>query len=232
MFEVIESNEKVERIRFNGAVYRRYPGAKGLSDRTYFRPSHADKQRGCSFLHRDVWIAHNGPIPDGWEVHHRDKNPLNNDPSNLEATPRDEHARDHRTDNRERGARYWASLGPDILRQRAEAAAAWHRSPEGRAWHSQHAKQISANMAMADCVCENCGAGYQTKVAYVKRSRACSNNCKSALRRKSGKDLETRVCPCGQGFTVNRYLPQRTCSRACSNRYTPRGFVAGLQPDR
>lgn len=45
-----------------------------------------------SLLHRDVWTHHNGPIPDGWDVHHRDHDKTNNDPANLEALPKDEHA--------------------------------------------------------------------------------------------------------------------------------------------
>jgi len=34
---------------------------------------------------------HVGPIPDGWEVHHRDRDPSNNDLANLECLPPAEH---------------------------------------------------------------------------------------------------------------------------------------------
>lgn len=33
--------------------------------------------------HRYIWELHNGPIPDGYEVHHKDLNTHNNDISNL-----------------------------------------------------------------------------------------------------------------------------------------------------
>ncbi len=35
------------------------------------------------YQHRFVWEQHNGPIPEGYYVHHVDGNPKNNDISNL-----------------------------------------------------------------------------------------------------------------------------------------------------
>ncbi|WP_179090910.1 HNH endonuclease [Burkholderia pseudomallei] len=35
------------------------------------------------FLHRIAWVLHNGPVPDGFEIDHRDGNPLNNALTNL-----------------------------------------------------------------------------------------------------------------------------------------------------
>lgn len=46
-----------------------------------------------TLMHRDVWEFHNGPIPDGYDVHHRDENKLNNDIGNLECLPKSEHTR-------------------------------------------------------------------------------------------------------------------------------------------
>ncbi len=45
---------------------------------------------------RLTWISVNGPIPDGCLVHHRDRNPLNDDIANLEAMTRAEHLAEHR----------------------------------------------------------------------------------------------------------------------------------------
>lgn len=44
-------------------------------------------------LHRYVWEKHNGPIPDGYDIHHIDWNKLNNDISNLELISHSEHSR-------------------------------------------------------------------------------------------------------------------------------------------
>lgn len=50
--------------------------------------------------HRWVWEQANGPIPDGHHIHHRDHNPLNNDPGNLQLLTAAEH-RDHHGRDRE-----------------------------------------------------------------------------------------------------------------------------------
>lgn len=46
-------------------------------------------------MHRAVWEHHNGPIPDGWDVHHRDRDRTNNDIANLECLPKHEHTKLH-----------------------------------------------------------------------------------------------------------------------------------------
>jgi len=51
---------------------------------------------GCwDYWYRFVWIQKNGPIPDGYEVHHKDDNPLNDHISNLECITKKEHKRLH-----------------------------------------------------------------------------------------------------------------------------------------
>ena len=45
-----------------------------------------------------VWESHNGPLPRGRVVHHKDRNSLNDAPWNLAALTRKEHAAAHRDD--------------------------------------------------------------------------------------------------------------------------------------
>lgn len=45
-----------------------------------------------------VWESTHGPLPRGSVVHHRDRNSLNDDPSNLIGLTRREHADEHRED--------------------------------------------------------------------------------------------------------------------------------------
>lgn len=45
-----------------------------------------------------VWEELNGPLPDGIVIHHRDKNSINDIPSNLQALTRAEHIEIHRDD--------------------------------------------------------------------------------------------------------------------------------------
>lgn len=42
------------------------------------------------------WEKVNGPLPDGMVVHHRDRNSLNDAPSNLQALTRAQHIAEHR----------------------------------------------------------------------------------------------------------------------------------------
>lgn len=48
-------------------------------------------------LHRYTWIKYNGEIPDGFDVHHKDKNKQNCDISNLTIMPKGDHTRLHHT---------------------------------------------------------------------------------------------------------------------------------------
>src|SRR6266508_516570 len=43
------------------------------------------------WLHHVVWEKHFGPIPDGCEIHHRDKDKSNNAPGNLACLTPSEH---------------------------------------------------------------------------------------------------------------------------------------------
>jgi len=45
--------------------------------------------------YRKIYEQNYGKIPNGWHIHHKDHNHENNDPSNLEALPPDEHAKKH-----------------------------------------------------------------------------------------------------------------------------------------
>lgn len=46
-------------------------------------------------LHRYIWEKHHGAIPDGYEIHHKDKNRFNHDPDNLELVSIVDHHRNY-----------------------------------------------------------------------------------------------------------------------------------------
>jgi len=46
-----------------------------------------------TLLHRDVWKWHEGEIPRGYDIHHRDGDKTNNSIENLECLPKAEHTR-------------------------------------------------------------------------------------------------------------------------------------------
>lgn len=204
----------VESVRFKGITFRRYPESPNWAERCYFVPGIADRQNGWLRLHEEIWRHANGGavIPDGHEVHHVDFEPTNNDPSNLVCIPRAEHKDLHRERGRQRGReRGWPTAA-------LAAAAAWHGSEEGRAWHSGHGAASWNGAEYRTSACEQCGAAFETR-HRADTERFCSNNCKSAWRRASGIDDVDRTCGwCGEAFRVNRYAKSKCCSRQCAQR--------------
>ena len=194
-------------IEYRGRVFYQQAG------QPYYRAWNSELMRP-DYLHREIWQDNNGPIPQGFDVHHLDEDPENNEPYNLEALSREDHK-----------ALHWESLTDEQkaeVRQNLEvnarpAAAAWHRSKEGRAWHSDKARTELAERVHR-LTCEHCGEPV-TRVGVVQRGRFCSNACRSADRRASAVDDIEKACVfCGRTFRVNRYRRTETCDRTCRNK--------------
>lgn len=100
-------------------------------------------------MHRYVWEFYNGPIPKGYDIHHKDENKANNDISNLEMIRKGKHQADH--------------------------AKKWHGSKEGIEWHKE---QIRRNpIKEKEFVCQCCKKKYISKPNG--RNRFCSEKCKA-----------------------------------------------------
>lgn len=114
-------------------------------------------QRKGVRLHRAVWEKHNGEIPKGYHVHHKDENRKNNEIENLELLPAGEHMSVHmsKEERREESRRHI-----EIAR---EAANKWHGSKAGREWHSKHGADIWKDKPYYTQVCDWCGEEYQTR---------------------------------------------------------------------
>ncbi|MFL4491554.1 HNH endonuclease signature motif containing protein [Streptomyces sp. VTCC 41912] len=199
----------VDRVIFNGVIFRRYPDSDNWPDRSYFTPGIADRQRGVGRLHQEIWKAVHGPIPEGYHIHHKDENTLNNSPDNLACISAAEHNAEHAA----------PGVFPPWLEAvhllALERAAEWHRSEEGRAWHREHGRRCWEGREYSSFTCEQCGAEYKSRAGQG-QNRFCSNSCKSQWRRVSGVDNEDRTCGyCGQVFRINKYAKARTCSRVC-----------------
>lgn len=198
---------KKETVRFQGRAYIRYLDAKNPSDRRYFKG-------GSRILHRDVWEYHNGPIPDGHHIHHKDHDTSNNDISNLELVPAGRHHKYHGETNT------WprSEAGRDHLEAIRPLTKAWHASPEGLEWHRQHGVEAFKKRTPTERTCQQCGVTYTT-LQRGDRTRFCSNNCKSAWRRDSGVDDVTKVCVyCGKSFVANKYAIAKCCSNQCASK--------------
>lgn len=186
---------------FNGKEYHLYPGERYFS-------------RHNKRLHRVVWEYYNGPIPKGYHIHHKDGNPWHNDIENLELVEGSEHISEH---GLEHAAKDIEKLRAN-MRLANEASKEWHRSPEGRAWHSKHAKE-QAPRERVEYTCDFCGTRYVSQKIGTAH-HFCSNRCAAAFRRREGIDNITRVCEwCGKEYQSNKYDKRRFCGADCAQAY-------------
>lgn len=163
-------------------------------------------------LHVYIWERHNGKIPKGHEIHHKDENKDNNDVDNLMCMTRKEHLKWHAENISDEQIKK-ARRNLEIAR---EKAAEWHKSEEGREWHRSQAHKRFNHDARYDLTCVVCGKKYTSPKQW---SKFCSRNCASKDRRDSGIDDEQRSCViCGEKFTTNKYSTVKNCSKECANK--------------
>lgn len=164
------------------------------------------------YMHRYVWVFFKGEIPVGMWIHHMDHDKSNNNIDNLALVSAEDHGRYHTKlrlkENPEQFAR--------AVRAAQAAAPKWHRSAEGREWHSEHGKQCWVGKEKETFKCPVCGKPFQAFAQTQKRG-FCSPSCQNKARRASGVDNEQRTCVvCEKSFTINRYSKRQTCGhRSC-----------------
>ena len=178
----------------------------------YYQSGRRDAQ--VRSLHRRIWTDHNGPIPDGCEVHHKDNDWTNNVIDNLECLPMLVHQRMHMAE-RYLDEDYRKSNAAQLIAAQ-EKAKEWHASPEGLAWHSEHGKESWVNRAVASAVCSVCGSSYETY--FPDRSRFCSRACERSEGYQRNKTAKGACALCGTEFLYNKYRKQECCSKNCSNK--------------
>lgn len=214
-----------ESVFLDGIEFRRYPDAKNYSDRIYFRPGGSDAARGVQNYHRELYKKHHGPIPEGFDVHHKDSNALNNALDNLELKPKGEHKRWHA--DQPIAPEKLAALRAQMDHARVFAAD-WHSTPEGLRFHAALGKKSWDKREFRSIVCQECGKDYQTR--HLGKTKFCSGACKSRHRDRARNDNETRVCAtCGKEFQVNRYSRVKNCSRSCGARGRVRNPKGSIQ---
>ena len=131
-------------------------------------------------LHREIWRVHDGAIPPGHDIHHRDKDRRNNQLANLELLNASEHAIHHGTPEGffvhkhaefERRCRYCGKVF--ILRKptRAVFCGDWCRRADRRE------NRVSQAKPRPILVCLICGTSFEAKRGDAKY---CSRRCSTA----------------------------------------------------
>lgn len=169
----IDNLEMITPSREGPLEYTVFNGDKYRWDGKYYFPCKGTKTG--KRLHVAVWEYHNGHVvPEGCEIHHRDHNRRNNNIENLECLTIIEHRKHHANDKpTKRVLKHLDKIRPK--------AAAWHRSPEGRKWHSEHAARQIKNRDPHIRTCQDCNKEFLTKTF---KAKYCSNNCKARGRRR------------------------------------------------
>lgn len=158
-------------------------------------------------LHRYIWEQYNGEIPKDYEIHHIDHNKDNNDISNLEMLTKEEHKKRH---NEEISDDVKEKYRINLEKNARPKAIEWHKSNKGKEWHKEQYKNSLGKLTPKEMICEYCGKHYLSMDNG--KNRFCSNNCKSAYRRKMGIDNINRICiVCGNEFIVNKYSKKVKC---------------------
>jgi len=168
---------------------------------------------GKNWLHQYVYEKEKGPIKQGYEIHHKDKNKDNNSISNLEMLLPEEHAKNHagyKYSNPERYKKQCEHL------DRIRPDHVWPEDPVKYEQHRKALKKAMQNIKPVMYRCVNCGNEFKNTPNGV--NKFCSNKCKSAYRRKNGLDNIKRICViCGKEFIINKYTKTTTCNRSCAN---------------
>ena len=153
-------------------------------------------------LHRIVWEIHNGPIPKGFDIHHKDGDKLNNAINNLGCLSHSEHLSIH-------------------MKENSEKVHAWHKSPEGRKYLGEKASKLMAERPFKTCTCLQCKKNFLSQ--NVHRVKYCGINCQQAARRLRGDDSIERSCViCLKSFIINKYQKTLTCGYKCGSLYRTR----------
>ena len=189
--------------------YAYYDGHKFRKDiRSGYYLSTAKIDGNRKRLHVYVWEKFNGPVPQGYNIHHFDENKNDNQIDNLMCMTKSEHHTWHAKHDRAKMIDKWRK---NLDKARIEASK-WHKTPEGREVMSESHKGISPKKRYVK-KCKNCGKSYR---AAFNRSKFCSPKCQTAYRVKSGKDNITAKClNCGKPFVKNEYSTGKYCSEKC-----------------
>ena len=176
-----------ETVVFNGVEYKRMGGKR----RYYLSRGRTRAEKmGAKGLHVAIWEYFAGcRVPTGHEIHHKDGDTFNCSFENLECLPIGAHRRmPKRVDKEARRA---------LLERIRPLASLWHRSPEGRAWHKEHARyslhkpgrKKPFQTVLGTRECEWCGRSFEYRNP---RNILCSARCqweKARRARKARKGL-------------------------------------------
>lgn len=121
------------------------------------------KHKGLA-LHRYVWERVNGKIPEGYQIHHIDKNKKNNHISNLELLTAKEHSKKHIDDFNRNKKKNMPSL-------------------EWRKQNYQNTKHLMHKIFEKECLF--CGSSFSARKYAKYCSKSCNNKYNNLKRKQA-----------------------------------------------
>ena len=185
----------VRTIVYADVAFRLYPG------RRYFEcGASAAQSLGSSLLHRVVWLREVGPIPDGYDVHHKDHDPTHNSLANLELKAESEHGRHHIQKRLAPGGDLQTTL------------AAWRASEAGQTILRDNARKMHANTPVRELTCAHCGEPFRTQHPSQKY---CTDACGELAGRRGTVSIICAICGATKLVKSHSTKQTQTCSYKC-----------------
>lgn len=162
-------------VAFNGVKFTK-------DNRTgYYLSTIAIEDGRRTRLHRYIWQYYNGPIPEGYDIHHKDRDKGNNNVDNLTIMRGNKHKQMHSIEAK--NTPEWLEIWEGIRQKGSDA----HKRTEERLKQSQRSKEQWAkrkkDVKPSVIKCVICGGRKETY--YPDRTMYCSKNCKAkGFRRK------------------------------------------------
>ena len=156
-------------------------------------------------IHRFIWQYFNGEIPEGYDVHHIDRNQYNNDIANLQLLTKAEHNKIHKAIKSKRKPDKKSTFTCAVCGCEYEAV-----SRGNNTYCSIKCKKIAEReRATKIKICEICGKEFSTS----DDARFCSKKCVGEYLKKQ----ETKTCPvCGKTFSALISQNKKHCSPECA----------------
>ena len=109
------------------------------------------------YLHRYIWEQHNGKIPEGYLVHHKDGNKTNNSLDNLELLERPDHQRLHVLANPISHNGKGKKLSVETKLKMKAAKELYYKSHKGTMYGKKHSvetkRKMSETRKLLPCPC-------------------------------------------------------------------------------
>ena len=154
------------------------------------------KYYGTRLLHRRIWIENYGAIPEGYHIHHIDRDWRNNNIGNLKLIEKSEHQKMH-CKELFKDEEYVRKNKIAIIKA-GKKSKEWHASQEGRKWHSRHGKKTWENREKKYIVkCHTCGKEFKS---YFKVTKHCSISCTNKYNRNNCRKVKKNCEYCGKEY--------------------------------